>query len=295
MPKLSRIYVKVSYMKFGVVSGDRLWHPACVKPKTEEFLYHLLWSCDKLMRPTFRNVGESFEAWCYRNGFARQIAELQRRKLVEFDAESRAVKLTTAGQLHAMGGCDPEARWKRSWDGLWRMVTFDFPVRQNSTRDSLRLQLLKRRFGLLQKSVWITPDPLQEERKLLEGSRVNAGVLLLLESRPCAGESDEDIVGAAWDFDEINAAYAEHSEVLAARPTKPTVDSSSAEALRQWAQQERLSWAAAIERDPFLPERLLPADYMGRKSLRARLKSFRKIAGQLMPIREFGEPPGKQG
>jgi hypothetical protein len=45
-------------------------------------------------------------------------------------------------------------------------------------------------FGYLQNSVWITLDPLDEERKILGGGRIDLESLLLLAGRPCAGESD---------------------------------------------------------------------------------------------------------
>jgi hypothetical protein len=32
-----------------------------VKPRTEELLYFMLWSADRLMRPTFRNLTDSYE------------------------------------------------------------------------------------------------------------------------------------------------------------------------------------------------------------------------------------------
>ena len=41
--------------------------------------------------------------------------------------------------------------------------------------------------------------------------------LILLEARPCAGESDAEIVAGAWDFERINR-YARHLKVLAERP-----------------------------------------------------------------------------
>src|ERR1041384_8431656 len=56
-----------------------------VKPKTETLLTLLLWNADRLARPTFRNLTESYESWAYRNGFDRQLAILEKRKLVECD------------------------------------------------------------------------------------------------------------------------------------------------------------------------------------------------------------------
>ena len=54
-----------------------------VKPKTEELLYVLLWTCDRLARPTFRNLTDSFEGWAYNNGLKRQLDVLERMQLIE--------------------------------------------------------------------------------------------------------------------------------------------------------------------------------------------------------------------
>jgi hypothetical protein len=42
------------------------------------------------------------------------------------------------------------------------------------------------RSGYLQNSVWISPDPLAQEREILGGGKINVESLILLEARPCA-------------------------------------------------------------------------------------------------------------
>ena len=89
-----------------------------MKPKTEEFLYLLLWSAGVLMRPTFRNLTDSYESWVYRNGLSRQVTTLERLQLLERDPTApgdRTYRLTERGRLHALGGCDPSALWSRHW------------------------------------------------------------------------------------------------------------------------------------------------------------------------------------
>ena len=132
-----------------------------MKPRTEELLYFLMWNCDMLARPTFRNLTESFEAWAYRNGLNRQVAQLKRRHLLEAQAgveggpavDARALRLTEAGRVHALGGRDPEAQWRRAWDGRWRMVLFDLPNARVAARNRLRRYLRLQGFGFLQNSV----------------------------------------------------------------------------------------------------------------------------------------------
>ena len=61
--------------------------------------------------------------------------------------------------LKALGGCDPEERWNRGWDGKWRIIVFDLPEKKRGLRNDLRKQLRSARFGGLQRSVWISPGP----------------------------------------------------------------------------------------------------------------------------------------
>ena len=224
-----------------------------MKAKTEELLYLLLWTCERLVRPTFRNLTDSFESWVYRNGFNRQLAELERRKLVESslapargrEASDRVLRLTEAGRLHVLGGRDPEAAWRRSWDGRWRLVLFD----------------------------------------LLDEARINVESLIFLEARPSAGETDEEIVSGAWDFEEINRLYSNYRTVLEAFPGKLMLDKSGAQELRRWAATERIAWLEAISADPLLPRRLLPQGYRGREAWRLRIKTLRAAAGQMHSFR----------
>ena len=142
--------------------------------------------------------------------------------------------------------------------------------------------LLRRHgFGYLQNSVWISPDRLQEEKAILTGSRANVESLIVLEARPCAGETDEEIVAGAWDFDGINRLYAKHMKLLNARPAGPLRNKVAARTFRKWATEERNAWLAAVTEDPLLPKSLLPQDYLGHKAWLLRVKSLREAAEQL--------------
>jgi phenylacetic acid degradation operon negative regulatory protein len=254
-----------------------------LKPKTEELLYVLLWSCEMLSRPTWLNLTESFEGWAYRNGFHRQLARLEKLQLVERveqAADERVHRLTEAGRLWALGGRDPETCWRRPWDGRWRLVLFDVPLGQDAARNKLRSYLRDHGFGYLQNSVWITPDPLTNERQILAGGAVNVESLILLEARPCAGESDAEIVAGAWDFDLINRRYAKLLEVVGQRPRGRLITDAAAKAFQRWARQERQAWNEAVSNDALLPACLLPSGYLGRKAWRERCESLAAAAEQ---------------
>ena len=195
--------------------------------------------------------------------------------------DDRVYRLTWQGRLHALGGRDPQVRWSREWDGRWRLVLFDVPQTMNSHRARLRRYLRDKGFGYLQNSVWITPDSLEEERQIMGGGKTNVESLILLEARSCAGESDAEIVAGAWDFERINRHYARHLTLLGQRPGGTLSNGTTARALLRWAAAEREAWLDAVMNDPFLPERILPADYLGLQAWRRRIEVLREAGRQL--------------
>ena len=236
------------------------------------------------MRPTFRNLTDSYESWAYRNGLLRQISTLEKGQLIEArgdGSDERVYRLTAQGRLCALGGRDPQVRWSREWDGRWRMVLFDVPVAHDSHRRRLRRYLHDRGLGCLQGSVWVTPDPLEEEKKILRGAKVDVESLLLLDARPCAGESDAEIVAGAWDFERINQRYLRLMKILGEHPKGPLRSEASAKAMLRWASVEREAWLDAVNNDPLLPKRILPPGYLGQTAWQRRVEVLRQTGSQM--------------
>ena len=259
-----------------------------MRAKTVELLYLLLWAAEAYSRPTWRNMSESFEGWAYRKGLRQQLLRLEKQRWIERQAGlagNRLLRLTEAGRLQALGGRDPETCWRRRWDGRWRLVLFDVPEARRSARNKLRRYLQDRGFGYLQNSVWITPDPMTEQRALLADGPADVESLILLEARPCAGESDAQIVAGAWDFARINRRYEKHQEILTRRPHGLMKSEASAKAFHRWLREEREAWMAADWHDPLLPDSLLPDGYAGRQAWQARLVVMREAGRQMRVFR----------
>jgi len=138
----------------------------------------------------------------------------QQRLLERRENEGRIYRLTEQGRLRALGGRDPQIEWSRQWDGCWRLICFDVPTAENVRRRHLREYLRARDFGLLQRSIWITPHPLDAEAQMLGSTDTNVKSLILFQGRACACESNQDIVSSAWDFSHINNLYRRHLAVL---------------------------------------------------------------------------------
>lgn len=97
----------------------------------------------------------------------QELKRLHRRGLVEIIKRKNGittVKLTKEGKKKL-------ARYKidlleiekpKKWDGKWRVIIFDVPVKKNSARESLRKKMKRLGFYRLQHSVFVHPYPCLE-------------------------------------------------------------------------------------------------------------------------------------
>src|SRR5947207_9655580 len=122
----------------------------------------------------------------------------------------------------------------------------------------------------------------EEQRTLAKGS-INVELLVLLEARACAGESDQQIVNGAWDFDRINQAYSRYLKILGRQPAELLKNEAAMKKLFRWMSEEHEAWLAAIRIDPLLPSWLLPRNYLGQKAWRRRLQAMGESARQPVP------------
>ncbi|MFZ4694075.1 MAG: hypothetical protein ACOYMV_03025 [Verrucomicrobiia bacterium] len=209
---------------------------------------------------------------------ARSVHYLTRRGLVEKrrDAEGWVYALTASGRQRLNRGIDPVARWNRRWDGRWRQVIFDLPARKKALRARLLRWLRANRFGYLQDSVWITPDPLDLSHSAFRDLGMMADMAVFMDSRVTAVSSNASVVAAAWNFKEIEKAYARHAKFLDKASIEVGIPKSP-EALAQVLSEEDRLWWAALDTDPLLPKTLCLDAYPGVSALNARKKFFRSL------------------
>lgn len=215
--------------------------------------------------------------WFGSQRFHRKLAQFESHGWVERGLDrgrglDRVVRLTEAGRVAALGGLDPEENWRRKWDGRWRLVLFDIPESQRTHRTRLCRGLRQLRFGYLQNSVWVSPDPQVEIARLLSGMKLDVEKLTIMEARPCGGESDADLVAGAWDFARINRDYEVYLEVLDGEPAR-----MGSRAWKGWLEAEWKAWHRVLSGDPFLPASLLPSGYRGREASERRVRAKRRM------------------
>lgn len=231
---------------------------------------------DPLAEVSLAAAESAWHKWFGTQRFHRRLAQFESQGWMETKTRTngvdRVVRLTTAGRVAALGGRDPVACWSRSWDGRWRLALFDVPETQRTLRMRLWRKLRALGFGHLQRSVWLSPDFTDQLKDALRGSSPDVGIFTLMEARPCGGESDNDLVLGAWDFDRINRNYLQYLEVLQSEPSR-----ASGRSWQAWFDAEWKAWTRALSSDPLLPEELLPAGYRGREAWRQRMERVRTL------------------
>ncbi len=219
---------------------------------------------------------------CSRRGrLGRCLAGLEAdgkvRLVGEGRLDRRILRLTEDGCREAQGGIDPPSRWSRRWDRRWRIVAFDIPESATALRTRLRRRLHEFRFGWLQNSVWISPDPIGAFRAGLNEKTTFPDSLTFLEAATVGGESSEAMVAAAWDFAALAKSYAAYFEVLRLRPgTRRRFESWAS-----WVGTEERAWRRILRLDPFLPRELQPAGYLGERAWAARREAFAEFGSVL--------------
>ena len=229
--------------------------------------------------PTHRNM-DRIHRWIDETQARRQLRRrLEQNGLIEsIEVKGQwAMRLTAKGHTAIAGGRDPQQCWKRSWDGNWRLLTFDLPRAKSQVRMRLWRWLSDNHFGHLQGSVWVTPDPNPGLTEFLGKEGIDLEAVLMFEGDVVGKHSPRDVSASAWNFDELNQGYREYSE-MAERLLQSLKKGPMALAeVRRILQNDRKAWWAIVRRDPLLPQVLCPSKYQGPAAWRLRCRLLKKL------------------
>lgn len=121
----------------------------------------------------FLNNQEEYEAWKRFNipYLKRTLKRLEKQKLVEFDEEKgiQVVKITDGGRRRILKYAIDELAIEkpRSWDGRWRLVSYDIPARLKSLRRTFQEYLRSWGFYPLHESVYLHAYPCGKQIEFL--------------------------------------------------------------------------------------------------------------------------------
>lgn len=95
----------------------------------------------------------------------------------------------------------------KKWDGRWRVVIFDIPEKIRWVRNSFRQKLNELGFGMVQKSVWISPHPFEDDiREFIKSLNLENNVLVFVANSYFAGDAKE-MAEQVWDLKKLNKRY----------------------------------------------------------------------------------------
>ncbi|HEY4513269.1 MAG TPA: hypothetical protein VJH06_02035 [Candidatus Paceibacterota bacterium] len=110
--------------------------------------------------------GENLASGFYNSPEAKQIFRgFRRYKFVRYVKEDGKYELTGKGEKKLQYILIDEVVIKtpKKWDGKWRLVMYDLPIRFKNARNAFRWKLKDMGFYQFQKSAWIYPYPCEGE------------------------------------------------------------------------------------------------------------------------------------
>lgn len=158
------------------------------------------------------------------------------------------------------------------WDQKWRLVMFDIPESQRSTRDKLRRALSALGMGILQASVWISPTDIRQdiEDLKLKLKLENAIKFFEVSSTPSL---NQQIIDKAWNLPDINLSL-EHFILDAERALK---NMGRGNGDRYNSKKLIFEYATILKKDPKLPLEFVEKDELRKRAREVYLKLRKHI------------------
>lgn len=164
---------------------------------------------------------------------------------------------------------------RKKWDKKWRVVVFDIAEISRQKRDLLRKKLKELGFGMLQRSVWITPyDIAHDFREFVEAQGLGEFVYVMEVSHLLAGDP-KSLVNKIWRLEELNKEYKKiYKEIKKLKQrggglydrTKKRKPKSTQVLKRRYERRRkeiRNRHLQILLTDPCLPFELLPEGWLG--------------------------------
>lgn len=228
------------------------------------------------------------------------FAALVRRRLKTGEIEKIVKKenvylrLTSAGKEKIIREFPFLAIQKKRWDKRWRVVLYDVAETSRYKRDLLRNKLEELCFGLMQRSVWITPfDFAKDFKEFVEAKGLGENVYIL-ESPAFLSDNPKKLAAKVWGLEKLNERYKKLYEkaqdlfrLLSSNSKKKTSEKNhithhdrgekvktdgerdgrikEKEGLAKKARKIKSQYLTEFISDPHLPKELLSDDWYGKR------------------------------
>lgn len=174
------------------------------------------------------------------------------------------IRLTSQGKQKMVRDFPLLSFQKRRWDKKWRFVIFDIQEVNKNARDGLRKKLKELGFGMIQKSVFISPhDVISDLLEFIENLGLGQCVYAFESSTLAVGDL-RGLADKVWKLDVLNEKYKYIvDKIQEIKNSHLTATRDRVDSLNRPLKSEYLE---VLLQDPFLPEELLPVDWFGYKA-----------------------------
>lgn len=179
------------------------------------------------------------------------------------------IRLTSQGNKKITRDFPLLSLQKRKWDGKWRVVIFDIEEVNRNARDDLRKKLKELGFGMIQKSVFISPhNVIKDMLEFIENMGLNDVVYTFEASNLATGDVKE-LANRIWNLDTLNQKYKEiigkieDSHLTITHDRVKMLNDENKKNKARLVRELREKYLLIALRDPFLPKDLLPSDWFG--------------------------------
>lgn len=171
----------------------------------------------------------------------------------------------------------------KKWDRKWRIVTFDIEEVNSNLRKKFRGKLKELGFGMLQESVFISPNDIAKDfAEFVEEQELNEFVYVMEVSNIMCGDV-KSLSNKIWRLERLNESYVKifsrlkkiHLTLNTGRAIK-LKDVKDKEKIISHIKEIRKEYLEVLLSDPFLPKELLPESWAGEK-VRTLMKNLEKI------------------
>ena len=145
---------------------------------------------------------------------------------------------------------------RKSWAKSWCLVVFDIEEKDRYLRSKVRRKLEELGFGMLQKSVYISPYDFSDDLVDYFAGKEVMGKVFVLTCRHRLMGDPKELAAFVWSLEKLNQRYEKIFQALL--ELKKSSDFKISEKLKA-------IFVDTVAVDPFLPRELLPDDWAGHK------------------------------
>lgn len=203
-------------------------------------------------------------------GLAKTQADIDASLSPDKEERENSYKLTMDG-FHELCMEFPFFRFmKDSWDGKWRILSYEIPEKKRDLRDRLRREVTGWGLGPWHRSFWVTPHPIIENLKLLVSQKEEEKYIQAFEATHIFGDR-EILIEKVWQKSLLDKKYRDlfkkWHDILSKDEDKPTKMKNVVD-----------QYLTLLRIDPGLPAELVGKTWIGYEAFQI----FKEIRGILL-------------